>query len=492
MTGTLICQGLKNLNMDRDRRKIVISPVTRIEGHAKITIQLDENDNVADALFHVNEFRGFEKFCEGRLYTEMPVITARICGICPVSHSIASVKALEMIQGIQPAYTGNLLRKLIHIGQNISSHALSFFHLSAPDFLLGYDSQPSKRNILGIAEKYPDIALRGIRLRKFGQEISERISGKKIHISGIAPGGMAYPLTEENRLALVAWIPEAKETVQIGLDILKSFQEENYDFISSFATSPTLYLGTVGPNGEHELYDGKLRFIDAEGDIIQDQLEPKRYLEFIAERSVDFSYLKYPYYKPYGFENGFYRVGPLARLNVATKMKTEGAQKEFEKFKALADGKPVHGTFYYHYARLIETLGSIEEAELILNDKEITSTHTQMHGVLNFTEGIGCSEAPRGTLFHHYITDETGKLLKVNLLIATGQNNPSMNRSITDVAKQYIHGREIGEGMLNRVESAIRCYDPCLSCSTHAVGTMPIVMEVKNAEGSVIKTIERF
>ena len=475
-----------------DNRKILISPVTRIEGHANITIELDDEGNVSDALFHVNEFRGFEKFCEGRMYTEMPTITPRICGICPTSHTLASVKACEMIQGIQPTYTANLLRRLMHIGQNLSSHALSFFHLSAPDFLLGYDYDPSKRNIIGIAEKHPDIALRGIRLRKFGQELSERITGKKIHIMGIVPGGMAYPLTEENRKALLAWIPEAVQTVQMGIGIIKKFHEENFEMVNSFANSPTIYLGTVGPNGEHELYDGKLRFIDAEGKILQDQLLPQDYLNFIAERSVNWSYLKYPYYKPFGFEKGFYRVGPLARLNVADKMKTALAQKEFEHFKLINSDKPVHGAFYFHYARLIEALSDIEDAEKILNDPQVTSLHIQHHGRWNYNEGIGSSEAPRGTLFHHYKTDDTGKLTMVNLLIATGQNNPSMNRSVLEVAKQYVKGTDIKEGMLNRVESAIRCYDPCLSCSTHAVGQMPMVIEVKNKKGELLKKIERF
>ncbi|HTM93774.1 MAG TPA: Ni/Fe hydrogenase subunit alpha, partial [Flavisolibacter sp.] len=417
--------------VSQDKKQILISPVTRIEGHAKITIQLDDQGEVSNALFHVNEFRGFEKFCEGRMYTEMPIITPRICGICPISHSIASVKACEMIQGLQPAYTGNLLRKLLHIAQNISSHALSFFHLSSPDFLLGYDSDPAARNIIGLANKFPDIALRGIRLRKFGQEISERITGKKIHIAGIAPGGMAFPLTEANRKALLAWIPEALETVQMGIGIIKKFHEENADLVNSFATSPTLYLGTVGPDGQHELYDGKLRFVNAEGVILQDQIDPARYLDFIAERSVNWSYLKYPYYKPLGFDAGFYRVGPLARLNVATRMNNLLSSEEFRKFKALGNGKPVHGTFFYHYARLIETLSSIEEAGKILNDPEVTSKNIQTQGRWNYNEGIGSSEAPRGTLFHHYKTDDTGKLTHVNLLIATGQNNPSMNRSIT-------------------------------------------------------------
>jgi NAD-reducing hydrogenase large subunit len=379
----------------------------------------------------------------------------------------------------------------MHIGQNLSSHALSFFHLSSPDFLLGYDSDPATRNILGVAEKFPDLAVRGIRLRKFGQELSERITGKKIHIIGIVPGGMAFPLTEENRKALLAWIPEAIETVQMGINLIKSFHEKNPEMVASFAPSPTLYLGAVGPNGEHELYDGKLRFINEEGVVLQDQFDPKDYLQFIAERPVEWSYLKYPYYKPYGFDKGFYRVGPLARLNIVTKMKTPLAQKEFEIFKQLGNGKPLHKTFYYHYARLIECLSDVEMAERILQDPEVTSLHIQHHGQWNYSEGIGCSEAPRGTLFHHYTTDNTGKLLRVNLLIATGQNNPSMNRSVLEVAQQYVKGDNITEGMLNRVESTIRCYDPCLSCSTHAIGQMPMVIEVEDKDGNLVKRVER-
>lgn len=474
-----------------EKRKILISPVTRIEGHAKITLQLDENGEVDDALFHVNEFRGFEKFCEGRMYTEMPTITPRICGICPTSHTLASVKACEMIQGIQPPYTANLLRRLMHIGQNLSSHALSFFHLSSPDFLLGYDSDPASRNIIGVAEKFPDLARRGIRLRQFGQELSERITGKKIHIMGIVPGGMAFPLTEENRKALLEWIPEAKETCRQGIELIKRFMDENVEMVQTFAPSPTLYLGTVGPNGEHELYDGKLRFMDADGNILHDQVDPRNYLDFIAERSVSWSYLKYPYYKPYGFDKGFYRVGPLARLNVSEKMTTPLAQEEFVKFKEISGGKPVHGTFFYHYTRLIEALGDVEDAERILNDPQVTSLNIQHYARWNYAEGIGSSEAPRGTLFHHYRTDKSGKLTMVNLLIATGQNNPSMNRSVLEVAKQYVKGNDIREGMLNRVESTIRCYDPCLSCSTHAMGQMPMIIEVFDAANQLVKKVTR-
>ncbi len=471
-------------------RTIRISPVTRIEGHAKITLELNENGKVEKAQFHVNEFRGFEKFCEGRLYTEMPTITPRICGICPVSHAIASVKACEMIQGIEPSVTGNKLRRLMHIGQNISSHALSFFHLSSPDILLGYDADPAIRNIIGVAAKYPDIAKRGIRLRQFGQEISERITGKKIHAMGIAPGGIAYPLSESNRLALIDWIAEAIETVLTGIDIIKKFQEE-HTWVTEFASFPSLFLGTVGPEGQHEIYDGKLRFTDSEGTILEDQWDPADYLNFIAERSVDFSYLTWPYYKPYGIDKGTYRVGPLARLNVASAMKTPLAQKEFHLFKSINKGLPVQGSFYYHYARLIETLSSVEEAEMILSDRTLTSTDVQKIGKWNNDTGIGCTEAPRGTLFHHYTTDRSGKLQRVNLLIATGQNNPAMNRAILEVARQFIKGPEVTEEMLNRVESTIRCYDPCLSCSTHAMGQMPLIVELTDERGKVLNTLIR-
>ncbi len=470
---------------------ILISPVTRIEGHAKITIDLGDDGKVKDARFHVNEFRGFEKFCEGRLFTEMPTITPRICGICPVSHSVSSAKACEMIMGIKPTYTGNLLRRLIHLGQMISSHALSFFHLSSPDLILGWDSDPALRNIIGIAQTSPDLALRGIRLRKFGQEISERLTGKKIHIMGIVPGGMASALTEENRKALLGWIAEATETTLIGIDLIKKYHDQNKEMVDSFANFPTLYLGTVGPEGELELYDGKLRFIDEDGKILKDQIEPKNYLDYIAERPIDWSYLKYPYYKPYGYGKGFYRVGPLARLNVASKMKTPKAQKEFLHFKSINGGKPVHGTFYFHYTRLIEMLSSIEEAERILKDPKVVSQDVQTHGSHNYNEGIGSSEAPRGTLFHHYNTDDSGKLTRVNLLIATGQNNPAMNRSVLEVARQYVHGKDAKEGALNRVEAAIRCYDPCLSCSTHAIGSMPMVIEIKDHTGEIVNVLKR-
>jgi NAD-reducing hydrogenase large subunit len=462
--------------------KITINPVTRIEGHAKITIHTGGDGKVEKAFFHVNEFRGFEKFCEGRLYTEMPTITPRICGICPTSHSMASAKACDAIQRMQPTPTGVLLRRLVQAGQMVSSHALSFFHLSSPDFLLGFDSDPAKRNVLGLAEKDPALAVKGIRLRKFGQEVSERLTGKKIHVLGVVPGGMAYALKEEDRVALLDWIPEAVATSKAALELLKGYISANKKMVDSFAMFQSPYMGTVGPDGELDFYDGELRWVDAEGQVMT-QVPGSRFQEFIAERSMDFTYLKYPYYKPLGFEKGFYQVGTLGRINAASRMSTPMAQKEFTEFRSLNGGKPVHGAFYHHYARLIEMLHAVEEVQRLLEDPAITSKDIQSKGQRNAYEGIGHTEAPRGTLFHHYRVDETGALTKVNLLIATGQNNPAMNQAVTEVAKQYVDGKKVSEGALNRVEHAIRCYDPCLSCSTHALGQMPMDVELFGPDG---------
>lgn len=474
-----------------ENKVIKINPVTRIEGHAKISLFLDDKGEVSEAQFHVDEFRGFEKFCEGRMFTEMPVIVPRICGICPVSHSLASAKACEAIMRVAIPDTAVLLRRVIQLGQQVSSHALSFFYLSAPDMLLGWDSDPALRNVVGLAAKFPDVAKRAIRLRKFGQEISQHITGKKIHTAGIVGGGVADPLKAESRKAMLEWIPEGLETTLIGIDLLKKYIDANKKEVESFSITPTNYMGLVGPDGTHELYDGKMRWVDADGKIIVDQIPGSEYLNNIAEMPVAFSYLKHTFYKPLGYPKGTYRVGPLGRLNVASRMKTPKAQKEFENFKSLGRGRAVHGTFYYHYARLIELLAAIEEIEFLLNDDRIMGTDVRAFSNRNKDEGIGVVEAPRGTLFHHYKVDESGKLLKVNLVVATIQNNISMNQSVLDVARQYVHGTDVKEGALNRVEAAIRCYDPCLSCSTHAIGSMPLILEIMDLAGNVLRTVER-
>lgn len=470
-------------------KTIRIEPVTRVEGHAKITLVMDDSGRISDARFHVNEFRGFEKFCEGRMFTEMPNITPRICGICPVSHAVSSAKACENIMRVSPPPAATLLRRLMHLGQIISSHALSYFHLSSPDFLFGWDSDPAQRNILGLAEKYPDLARRGIRLRQFGQELSERITGKKIHSVGIAAGGMLSGLSEDNRRALLEWIPEALDTTQRGLDLFKTYADSHVEEMNGFARFASPHLGTVGPLGEHELYDGRLRWIDETGAILADQIDPARYAEFIAERPVSWSYLKMPYFKSRGFPEGAYRVGPLARINVATRMRTPRAEAERKELMARGQGRPLEGNLYYHYARLVEILTSVELVQEFLSDPAAFEGPLLAHAGRNQAEGVGSSEAPRGTLFHHYAVDEHGLLTRVNLLIATGQNNPAMNRAVLEVARQYVQGLDVKEGALNRVEGAIRCFDPCLSCSTHALGRLPIRLEWVSLDGRVLKVL---
>jgi NAD-reducing hydrogenase large subunit len=415
---------------------------------------------------------------------------ARICGICPVSHSVCSAKAGEMIMRVTVPPTAHMLRKIIHMGLVISSHALSFFHLSSPDLLLGWDSDPNLRNIAGLAIKYPDLAKRGIRLRQFGQEICGRITGKKIHAMGIVPGGILFPLKPADRKALLAWIPEVTETTKMAIDLIQGYIKDHKQEVDAFANFETLHMGTVGPNGEHELYDGRIRLVDSHGKVLQDQFDPANYLDIIAERPLAWSYLKAPYYKPMGYPDGIYRVGPLSRLNVASKMKTSLAQKEFENFKQI-QSYPNNGSFYFHYARLIEILACIEEIKQILDDEKILSTEILATAPRNQAHGVGCTEAPRGILFHDYHVDKDGKVLKTNLLIATGQNNLAMNRSVLDVARQVVRKGSASEGALNRVEGAIRCYDPCLSCSTHALGRMPISMEIFDARGQLIKTVSR-
>jgi NAD-reducing hydrogenase large subunit len=328
------------------------------------------------------------------------------------------------------------------LGQFVSSHALSFFHLSAPDFLLGFDSDPAQRNVLGLAAKMPDVALKAIRLRKYGQEISERITGKKIHVKGIVAGGMGFPLTEENRKALWPIIPGHRHE-PLGLDIFKKWVKENKAMVDAYAPNPTLYMSLVGKDDAFEIYEGALKFVDADGKTVAEGLDPQDFLSFVAEKPIDWSYLKYPYYKPYGEGKGFYRVGPLARLNVVKRMTTPLAQKAFEEYKAFTGNKPVHGALYYHYARLIELIAAVELCKQLLEDPDITSTNILVEAKRNHPQGVGCAEAPRGTLFHNYQVDEGGALTKVNLVIATGQNNPSMDRSVLDVAKQFVKGPDV-------------------------------------------------
>jgi NAD-reducing hydrogenase large subunit len=471
-------------------KRIVIDPVSRIEGHAKISIFVDDEGNVSDAEFHVVEFRGFEKFCEGRPFSEMPGITQRICGICPVSHTLASAKAGDAIMAVNIPPAADKLRRLMNLGQMVQSHALSFFHLSAPDFLLGWDTPQAKRNVFGLIAANVDLARAGIRLRQFGQEIIEVLGGKKIHPAWAVPGGVRNALTAEGRDKIRGWLPEAFATTQVAFDLWKQTMEKHQREIQIFGNFPSLFMGLVAPDGTWEHHGGRLRFIDSSGSIIADQVDPQKYYEVIGESVQNTSYLKSPYYLPLGFPEGMYRVGPLARLNVAEHMGVPKADAELKKFKKLGRGA-VTSSFLYHYARLIEILASLEYIERYLEDAELFSDYLRADAGINSLRGVGASEAPRGTLFHDYTVDRNGLLQKVNLIVATGQNNLAMNQTVAQIARHYLRGNEIPEPMLNRVEHGIRCYDPCLSCSTHAVGQMPLHVRLIGPDGSLVNEVTR-
>lgn len=473
-------------------RTILIDPVTRVEGHAKITIHLDESEQVSEARFHVAEFRGFEQFCEGRPLWEMPGLTARICGICPVSHLLASAKAGDAILAVGIPPPAEKLRRLMNLAQIVQSHALSFFHLSAPDLLLGMESDPATRNVFGLIAAEPELARSGIRLRQFGQEIIEHLGGKKVHPAWAVPGGVRSALLPAGRDAVRARIPEALKAIQGALARFKSLLGTLSGEAQVFGNFPTLFLGLVGTDGEWEHYGGQIRIKDGGGNIIADGLDPTRYRDYIGEAVEPWSYLKFPYYRPLGYPEGIYRVGPLARLNLCSKMGTPLADEEWKEFRTHGNGA-VSSSFFYHQARLVEMIAAVERIEQILDDPEILSQDSsdnspllQAHAGINQLSGVGVSEAPRGTLFHDYLVDEQGLIKKLNLIIATGQNNLAMNRAVAQIARHYLQGPKITEGMLNRIEAGIRSFDPCLSCSTHALGAMPLQVDLLDARNNLV------
>jgi NAD-reducing hydrogenase large subunit len=469
---------------------VTIDPVTRIEGHAKITLTTDGRGDVVDAHFHVTQVRGFEKICEGRPFTEMPALMARICGICPVSHLIASAKACDAILAVRIPEAAEKLRRIMHLAQFVQSHALSFFHLSSPDFLLGMDCDPAKRNILGILAVNPEMARDGIRLRKFGQEIIELLGGKRIHPGWIVPGGVSEPLTVERRDQILKDLPEAKVMALRTLKWFKAAMEKFRPEIRTFANFPSLFMGLANPQGALALYKGWMRFVDADGNIVADHIDGTDYQHYIGEAVEPDSYLKSTYFKPMGYPEGMYRVGPLARLNMCKHIGTPLADEEFAEYREL-ERHSVWSSFYYHYARLIELLFAVERIELLLNDPEILSKHVRAFAGPNNYEGVGGAEAPRGTLLHHYKIDEDGLITSANLVIATGHNNLAINKGVLQVAKHFIKGSKIQEGMLNRVEAVVRAFDPCLSCSTHAAGQMALHVELVDEEGTVVDVIRR-
>ena len=470
-------------------RQIVIDPVTRIEGHAKITLQLDDEGAVKDAMFHVTQFRGFEKFCEGRPLSEMPSLMARTCGICPVSHLMAASKACDQLLAVRIPPTAAKLRMIMNLAQTMQSHALSFFHLSSPDLLLGMDADPAKRNIFGVLGEHPELARDGIRLRQIGQTIIEILGEKKIHPAWTVPGGVNEPLTAEKRDQIRAMLPEALEIGQRTIIWFKRALDSFGEEARSFGNFHTWFMGLVTPKGGLEHYDGFLRICDFQGDIVEDMIPPDRYQEFIAEAVEPFSYMKFPYLKSQGYPDGIYRVGPLARLNIIDHCGTPVADQEWAEFRELHRGV-VLSSFHYHYARLIEIIYCAERIEELASDPTILDKHVRALARVNAGEGVGVTEAPRGTIIHHYKVDDNGLMTWANLIIATGHNNLAMNRGVLQVAQHFVDGNKIEEGMLNRVEALIRCYDPCLSCATHAVGQMPLYIVLRSAAGEVVD--ERF
>jgi NAD-reducing hydrogenase large subunit len=471
-------------------RRVLIDPVSRIEGHAKISIFLGDDGRVTDARFHVTELRGFERFCQGRPFHEMAGISARVCGICPVSHLMASARAGDRILGVTPPAPAVKLRRLMNLAQFTQSHALSFFHLSAPDLLLGWDAPPARRNVFGLMGERPELARGGIRLRQFGQEIIESLGGKKVHPAWAVPGGVRSALPVEARDRFLARLPEEVATTRSALDLFKGYLDAHAEEVAVFGNFPTLHAGLVTPEGDWEHHDGTLRFVDENGTVLHDLTVPEKYADIIAEAVEHDSFLKSPYYRPLGYPRGAYRVGPLARLNVCRRIGTPLADRELEEYRQRA-GRIVHAGFYYHHARLIEVLAALEGIERLLHDPDVLVEDLRSRAGVNNREGVGISEAPRGTLFHHYQVDENGLLTKVNLLIATGQNNLAMNAAVKQIAQHYIRGPEIPEPLLNRVEAGIRAFDPCLSCSTHADGRLTLQVDLVAADGALLQRVCR-
>ncbi|MBN1578421.1 MAG: Ni/Fe hydrogenase subunit alpha [Chitinispirillaceae bacterium] len=475
-------------------KKITIEPVTRVEGHGKVTILLDNDNKVTRSRFHIVEFRGFERFVQGRPYWEAPVLVQRLCGICPVSHHLAAAKATDVIVGLGSSGlspTAEKMRRLMHYGQIFQSHVLHFFHLVSPDLLFGIDGDPAVRNIIGVALKHKDLAVRGVVMRKFGQEIIRATAGKKIHGTGAIPGGINKNLSIEERDFFLDGkaIPSIDAMIGWALDTVnffKQFHKEHRRFIDEYAAFPSNHLSLVAKDGALDLYHGVLRAVDTDGKRILDDVDYREYLDYIGEEVRSWSYMKFPYLKSLGKKKGWYRVGPLARLNTCDYIPSPLAQKEFEEYKAYTNGKPDNMSMHMHWARLIETLHSAEMIKMLLNDPDLQGTKLVKQGK-KVPEGVGLIEAPRGTLLHHFRINENDQITMCNLIVSTTNNNEPMNRAVNWVAVNTISGKpEVTEGLLNGVEVAIRAYDPCLSCATHAIGKMPLEVSIIDADESVV------
>lgn len=467
---------------------IEIEPVSRVEGHGKVSIHLDDHNNVREARLHVVEFRGFERFIIGRPYWEVPVIVQRLCGICPASHQLAASKAMDIIVGAKKVTpTAEKIRRLMNYGQIMQSHVLHFFHLCSPDLLFGFDADPEIRNVFGIIKKMPELAVQGVMMRKYGQEIIRATSGKKIHGTGSVPGGVNKNLSLEERDSFLKDIDQMKKWALGALTLAKNYTLEHMDMVKEFAAFNSSHMSLVREDGALDLYHGNLRAIDAGGNIIFDQVDYRKFNDYIMEEVRSWSYNKFPFIKNRGHIDGWYRVGPLSRMNTAGFIDTPEAQRALEEFKGLTRGKPNNMSLAYHWARMIELLHCVEKIEELLNDHDLQGSDLIVKGERT-EEGIGVIEAPRGTLFHHYRVNEDDQVTYCNLIVSSTSNNEAMNRAVTKVAHDHISGKpRITEAMLNHVEVAVRAYDPCLSCATHALGQMPLVIEMYDVHGSLLQ-----
>jgi NAD-reducing hydrogenase large subunit len=475
----------ENFNSSATRR-IVIEPLTRVEGHGKVSLLQDANNHITQARLHIVEFRGFEKFIQGRPYWELPVLVQRLCGICPVSHHLAAAKACDQLVGVEAlSPTAEKIRRLMHYGQTLQSHALHFFHLSSPDLLFGYDDIVDHRNIIGVIQDHPEIAKQGVLLRKYGQEVIRHTAGKRIHGTGAIPGGVNKSLSREEREILLADIDQIVEWGQGAVDLIRKIYTSQLDYHNEFACIESNMLSLTQDDGLFEIYDGHLRASNAAGEMIFDAVDCNAYHEYLHEEVRAWSYMKFPFIVALGSEAGWYRVGPLARVNNCSRMPTPLAEQERQTFAALNDGKPVQSSLAYHWARMIELLYCAEAIRELLEDDEISGDELVRRGEMQ-TTGIGVIEAPRGTLFHHYEIDTDGLVSKANLIVSTTNNNQAMNESIRQVATQYLDGNLLTEPLLNQIEVAVRAYDPCLSCATHALGKMPLEVELLDVDGNCL------
>ncbi len=471
-------------------RRVAIDPVSRVEGHGKVTLLLDENDRIHQVRLHIVEFRGFEKFIQGRPYWEAPVMVQRLCGICPVSHHLAASKAMDMIVGATLTPTAEKVRRLMHYGQMLQSHALHFFHLCSPDLLFGFDSDVAKRNIVGIVAAYPEIAKQGVLLRKFGQEVIRITAGKRVHGTGSIPGGVNKNVSIEERDYLLKDIEQIVNWSKESVGIARKLFEQNLDLYNNFGRFKAHTLNMVRADGALDLYHGGLRARNMDGKTLFDHYDYSHYWDVIFEDVKPWSYMKFPFLRSLGTENGWYRVGPLSRVTQCDFIPTPLAEAERKAFMAFDGGKAAGATLGFHWARMIEMLHAAEQIRELLLDPDLQGSELVSKGVRQ-ERGVGVIEAPRGTLIHHYKVDDNDQIIRCNLIVSTTHNNQSMNEAIRQVARQYLDGKKLTEGLLNHIEVAIRAFDPCLSCATHALGKMPLEVELLDVEGARVDVLSR-